>query len=112
MADADDVDGIGHFTNVFDLLETLSQLSLDRLYGQGSKGMHTAHPWTCRAVFQSLPALAKQYVMRMLSLDGPLAKATMQDWAEPRYLAVHQRAMSKLDSLRILIEKEGQTVGG
>lgn len=104
-----DID-IEHFTNVFDLLETLSQLSLDRLYGQGSQGLHTAHPWTCRAVFQSLPALAKQYVMRMLALDEPLPKSTIQDWVDPRFLPVHQRAIAKLDSLRMFVEKDGQQV--
>lgn len=44
-------------------LATLPRPKLDALY---------ENPWTCRAVLRSLPPLAKQYVMRMLLLEGDL----------------------------------------
>jgi hypothetical protein len=47
-------------------------LLLSRLYGSDDAGEAsiTAAPWTCRAVLQSLPQLAKQYVMRLVCVEG------------------------------------------
>ena len=47
-------------------LASLPRPQLDALYES---------PWTCRAVLRSLPPLAKQYVLRMLLLDGGLSQS-------------------------------------
>ena len=49
-------------------LESLPALKLDALYES---------PWTCRAVLRSLPPLAKQYVLRMLLLEGGLPQSAL-----------------------------------
>ncbi len=91
---------------VFDLLETLPRISLDRLYGlqtsSSSSSSSNPYPWTCRAVFQSLTPLAKQYVMRLLCLETGVSSTCLESWVEPQYLPLHQRALGKLDRLRIL----------
>lgn len=62
--------------NVFEYVEDLPSIYKDRLYGldEPGNGAESPHPWTCRAVFQSLPVLAKQYVMRLLAVDGPVSR--------------------------------------
>lgn len=47
-------------------LASLPRPKLDALYES---------PWTCRAVLRSLPPLAKQYVLRMLLLEGGLPQS-------------------------------------
>ena len=64
-------------------LASLPRLKLDALYES---------PWTCRAVLRSLPPLAKQYVLRMLLLDGALPER-----ARPMQFAT-QTAVSILPS--------------
>ena len=127
--------------NVFDLLEDLPRTLLDRLYGlethpltaaaeaaEKSKltitlkkpGTPTAvaggrgpHPWTCRAVFQSLPPLAKQYVMRMICMDQMLSRGhVMAQWVLPdrETKAIHEAALQKLDGLRILVSDVNDAV--
>lgn len=100
---------------VFDLLETLPRISLDRLYGFQSSSCDAAsssspssnpYPWTCRAVFQSLSPLAKQYVMRLLCLEEGVSYTLLESWVEPRFLPLHRRAIHKLESLRILYSPE------
>lgn len=114
---------------VFDLLETLPRISLDRLYGLSAAGSEGAggsskpppppspsspYPWTCRAVFQSLPPLAKQYVMRLLCLEGAVTRALLDGWVDPaagaRAREAHRRAVRRLDRLRILLTAPGNTV--
>ena len=47
--------------DAFEFLETLPSVTLDRLYED---------PWACQAVFQALPSLAQQFVMRLLSFKN------------------------------------------
>ena len=115
-------------TTVFDLLETLPRISLDRLYGLSADSSSSSssatpaaaaataiaasspYPWTCRAVFQSLPPLAKQYVMRLLCLEGPVTCALLEGWVDPaagaRAREAHRRAVRQLDRLRILLNAQ------
>lgn len=120
---------------VFDLLETLPRVSLDRLYGAPAPTSTSAHPaaadggstkpppaasspypWTCRAVFQSLPPLAKQYVMRLLCLEEPITRGLLEGWVDPTAGAqareAHRRAVRRLDRLRILLNAPGKVVSG
>ncbi|GLE04608.1 hypothetical protein PINS_up013578 [Pythium insidiosum] len=60
--------------DVFEFLETLPSDTLDVLYEDA---------WVCQAVFQSLPPLAQQFVMRLLTWDGPVALSTLEEWIHP-----------------------------
>lgn len=57
--------------DAFEFLETLPNATLERLYED---------PWACQAVFQALPALAQQFVMRLLAFDGAVAHHTLESW--------------------------------
>ncbi|KAJ0394152.1 hypothetical protein P43SY_009838 [Pythium insidiosum] len=60
--------------DVFEFLETLPSDTLDRLYEDA---------WVCQAVFQSLPPLAQQFVMRLLAWDGVVPLSTLEEWIHP-----------------------------
>lgn len=57
--------------DAFDFLETLPNATLERLYED---------PWACQAVFQALPPLAQQFVMRLLSCDAPVPQQVLAQW--------------------------------
>lgn len=52
-------------------LKTLDTSTLQQLYN---------HPATCLAVFRELPALGKQYVMRLLYVEQAVPKAVVSSW--------------------------------
>jgi hypothetical protein len=62
--------------DAFEFLESLPNATLERLYED---------PWACQAVFQALPPLAQQFVVRLLPFDVPVTRATLASWlhAEP-----------------------------
>lgn len=60
--------------DAFDFLETLPNAALERLYED---------PWACQAVFQALPALAQQFVMRLLACDAPVPLQMLESWVLP-----------------------------
>jgi transcription initiation factor TFIIH subunit 4 len=60
--------------DAFEFLETLPNATLERLYED---------PWACQAVFQALPALAQQFVLRLLSCDAPVHQNVLQQWVQP-----------------------------
>ncbi|TFJ87035.1 hypothetical protein NSK_001369 [Nannochloropsis salina CCMP1776] len=111
-------DGSAHVATVFDLLGTLPRISLDRLYGLEDLGSASSSctpsaspfPWTCRAVFQSLTPLAKQYVMRLLCLPEGVRQSCLKSWVEPRFFTGHQKAVQQLDRLRILLSSEDEDI--
>ncbi|TMW61849.1 hypothetical protein Poli38472_010912 [Pythium oligandrum] len=57
--------------DAFEFLETLSSGTLARLYED---------PWACQAVFQALPALAQQFVMRLLTCETAIPLQTLEQW--------------------------------
>lgn len=57
--------------DAFEFLETLPNATLERLYED---------PWACQAVFQALPALAQQFVVRLLACDAPVPRHALQQW--------------------------------
>lgn len=61
-------------TSIYSYIEGASVEDLDELYSS---------PWCALAVFQSLDPLAKQIVMRMLSMKGFVAKSFIQAWVKP-----------------------------
>ena len=60
--------------------------------------------WAVHGVFRGLPPLAKNIVMRMAYLTGPVASSSMVSWtrAESSSAALARDAMAKLYLLRIL----------
>ncbi|CAM9897814.1 unnamed protein product, partial [Hapterophycus canaliculatus] len=75
--------------NVFDYLERLPPDALDKLYGKGAtaagEGGRSHGQWTCRALLQSLPQLAKQHVMRLLFVEGSVDKGMLKSWVKKEY---------------------------
>eukprot|EP00903_Cladosiphon_okamuranus_P007748 g7506.t1 len=105
------------FLNVFEYLEKLPPDALDKLYGKDSTedGAAAAQvtkshgQWTCRALLQSLPQLAKQYVMRLLFVEGSVDKGMLKSWVKKEYQRVHAASIRKLVSLRVLlVSDDGQ----
>lgn len=87
-------------TNVFDYLERLPPDALDKLYGKGvvnAEGMSSNHgQWTCRAILQSLPQLAKQHVMRLLFVEGYVERVMLKSWVVKEYQRVHSASVRKV----------------
>ncbi|XP_038045445.1 general transcription factor IIH subunit 4-like [Patiria miniata] len=73
-------------------LQTLPSSVLDRLYN---------HPATCLAVFRELPTLAKHYVTRVLFVDQPVLKTSVESWVQKSHLANHKKAIQVLSDLRV-----------
>lgn len=90
---------MGMNTNIFDYLETLSQQALDTLYGLNA-GQSTHGQWTCRAILQSLPQLAKQYVMRLLFIKGSVERSMLKSWVVKEHQRVHAAAIRKVRRCR------------
>ncbi|CAM9837137.1 unnamed protein product, partial [Ectocarpus sp. 8 AP-2014] len=94
--------------NVFEYLERLPPDALDKLYGAappaaGGQGGRSHGQWTCRALLQSLPQLAKQHVMRLLFVEGSVGKGMLKSWVKKEYQRVHAASVRKLVSLRVLL---------
>ncbi|ELR21525.1 transcription factor tfb2 subfamily protein [Acanthamoeba castellanii str. Neff] len=78
-------------------LTALPQAALDNLY---------ADPWTCQAVFRSLPALAKQWVLRLAFASPSITRSRLlQHWTSPRFQSQGEAALRRLLALRILRER-------
>ncbi|KAL6043815.1 RNA polymerase II transcription factor B 52 kDa subunit [Balamuthia mandrillaris] len=83
--------------NVFDYVSKLPQETLDKLY---------TDPWTCQAIFRSVPPLGKQFVLRLLFLDAPVVLATIQSWVKPQYKPQHDASVNRLLTLKVLREAD------
>jgi len=79
--------------SVFEYLEHLEPTVLQRLYRD---------VWSCKAVFQSLDAMAKTYVMR-LAFSTAVEEAHMAEWVEDP--AAHAATMHRLRKLSLLAER-------
>lgn len=80
--------------DAFEFLETLPNATLERLYED---------PWACQAVFQALPALAQQFVVRLLASESPVPRPVFAQWVHaapepPPQLAL---ALERLERLRV-----------
>lgn len=61
--------------------------------------------WTALAVFQSLPALAKQVVMRLLLLSEPVEAKIVLSWVKPDAVGDLKSCIAKVESLQILLRE-------
>jgi transcription initiation factor TFIIH subunit 4 len=82
--------------NAFNFLEELPAVTVDRVYDC---------PWTCQAVYQSLPILAKHYVMRLLCVQEE-TKPNVRGWVRDSHLSKHNAAIEKLVKVRFFLEAE------
>ncbi|CAN0381675.1 unnamed protein product [Ascophyllum nodosum] len=98
----------GMNSNVFDYLERLPPDALDTLYGKDA-GSSSHGQWTCRAMLQSLPQLAKQHAMRLIFVEAFVDKSLLKSWVKKDYQRVHAASIRKLISLRIILQSaDGQ----
>lgn len=81
-----------------ELLETLTAEQADELYNS---------PWACRAVLQALPALAKQYVLRLAHVQQCVSEHMLAQWAADGAETAHATAISRMLSLRVLVQNTG-----
>ncbi|EQC32697.1 hypothetical protein SDRG_09671 [Saprolegnia diclina VS20] len=79
--------------NAFEYLATRPVASVDRLFDD---------PWACQAVFQSLPALSQQIVMRLLFAAGETTRETILSWVLESATDAMVAAIDKLLHLRVL----------
>ena len=78
--------------NLHDYLKTLPNEVLDQLYNT---------PATCLAVFRELPALAKQFVMRLLHVHQAVPKTVVSSWVVHAFAKESARSQEVLTSLRL-----------
>ena len=83
-------------------LKTLDAFTVTELYN---------HPATCLAVFRELPALAKQFVLRLLYVEQPVPKAVIISWVNAAQCG--SQAMESSEELsRLSVWKEAAMPGG
>lgn len=98
--------------SIFEWLQTQPSAVVEKLYGRtsglngnGSKQGESQAPFVCKAVFQSLSALAKNYLMRLLFVEKPVTCKELGDWIGGGYRRPeHLAAMEELIKLNILEE--------
>ncbi|CAM9868294.1 unnamed protein product, partial [Heterosigma akashiwo] len=81
--------------DIFSYLESLPDESIHYLYDT-SQGDHAI--WACQAVLQTLPPLAKQYVMRLLAVGSSgewIPEKALQSWIQDRYISSHETALNQ-----------------
>ncbi|KAF1778288.1 Transcription factor TFIIH subunit p52/Tfb2 [Phytophthora cactorum] len=90
--------------DAFDFLETLPTATLERLYQD---------PWACQAIFQALPPLAQQFVMRLLPTNAAVPRELLEQWVVPlpgetkRVPPQFHAALQKLEGLRVFVQQDG-----
>ncbi|OWY99301.1 General transcription factor IIH subunit [Phytophthora megakarya] len=90
--------------DAFDFLETLPTATLERLY---------ADPWACQAIFQALPPLAQQFVMRLLASNAAVPRELLSQWVVPepgeekRMPPQFHASLQKLEGLRVFVDQDG-----
>eukprot|EP01132_Coremiostelium_polycephalum_P007571 gene7571-9307_t len=78
---------------IFQYLCELDQKDLEDLYQD---------LWTCQAILRSLPPRGKQYILKMLMLDKPIAVTTVKEWTSQTTTQSHRETLKKLVDLKIL----------
>ena len=92
---------------IFSYLQAQNGSVVNKLYGsrdQDESSNRDQAPFVCKAVFQSLSAQAKNYLMRMIFSETPVTSADLSSWTTPAHLLQHNAAMEELVKLRVLQE--------
>lgn len=96
----------GDGLSVFDSLARLSALHVNQLFVGTSGG------WTCRAVMQSLPPLARHVVLRLLCSRQPVPDTVVESWVHPQHAPALAAALASLHALRVLERPTQEADGG
>jgi hypothetical protein len=59
--------------------------------------------WVCRAIFQSLRPLSRNYVLRMLFITSPLSCSDVQKWYQDSSSEAHDNSLHELVAKRIVL---------
>jgi hypothetical protein len=68
---------------IYDYLHELSDDQINQLYGTFSSDDYSQSQWVCRAVYQSLHPLSRNFIMRLLFLNSPIHIADLLVWYHP-----------------------------
>lgn len=104
--------------SIFDQLKDQPRLVLDKLYeGLVFNEKHKSYsPWASKAVFQSLSAVAKCLVMKLLFVDTSFTTKDFVGWAGNSSSSVCSEAFDELLGLRIVVidesDQKASIVGG
>lgn len=102
--------------NIYEYIRNEKPLTVDKMYGRIPKIINIddskekdniefskQSPWACKAIFQSLSSLSKNYVMRLIMIKSPLQSNTLLDWNHHDHSQQHYDAIEELKGLRILL---------
>ena len=89
-------------TSIFDFISKLNTVTIERLYGKGNEG--NAGSWACKALYQSLSQLGKNYVMRLLFVTAPIDAEELQGWVYSDCRDIHYQTIKELKKFRILLD--------
>jgi len=90
---------------VFDFIRSQSDEFFDNLYGSDSHDNRDAS-WCCKAIFQSLPSLAKSYLMRIIFIDNhQFCADDLVYWLSTEYEDLNQLVINELSSMKIIKRK-------
>ena len=92
--------------SVVDYLCSQNKLVINRLYGSHLNSSSTA-PWACKAIFQSLSVLSKNYILRLVFCpDYSFTSRELLKWINPDLIHIHDESFRELIRLRIFIPCE------
>ena len=95
--------------SIFSLIKGQPRSVVDEIYNSKGKSLGSAHQaaWACKAVFQSLPMMAKCYVMKALFVSESFSRDDIAQWAAPNARKKHEDSLEELVNLRIFVDPEG-----
>jgi transcription initiation factor TFIIH subunit 4 len=102
--------------SIYEYIRNEKPLTVDKMYGRIPKVINTDEikekdkiefskqsPWACKAIFQSLSSLSKNYVMRLIMIKSPLQSHTLLNWNHHDHSQQHYDTIEELKGLRILL---------
>jgi transcription initiation factor TFIIH subunit 4 len=89
--------------SIFDFIGAQSSALVNKIYGShDDESIHS--PWACRAIFQSLSALSKNFVLRLIYIDGPIRVDHLREWVTSDAHRIFTKTIEEMQRLRILEE--------
>jgi transcription initiation factor TFIIH subunit 4 len=89
--------------SILDFIATQSSAVVNKIYGSQDES-NVQSPWACKAVFQSLSALSKNIVMRLIFFEGAISVEQLEEWMTPDSIPIFRSSVESLLRLRILEE--------
>ena len=90
--------------SIFEYILTKDSSFLDNLYGADMEQQASDQALSCKAVFQSLSSLSKNYVMRLLFLGGSneFKIRDLADWIQNDSMTIHREALRQIIKYQII----------